>query len=233
MHPEIALLGTSIELIDEKGSSLEVIHAINDPGLIEWSLLFGNCIAHSSVMFRKSVIDKVGPYSSNYFYAQDYELWSRINQEFLIDNIPELLVHHRIGNNRISSKYSFEQAKSAIKVMKQSIISVVGKDIPFHTVENLYMTVQDLPLLKQTDVHDVCKLIRDLYLTYKANDELTEIQKKKISHDAVNKLYRLASLNIHGSFLASIYVVSRAELIEFRLPSFQKIKQIFANESKF
>ena len=42
------------------------------------ALLTGNCLSHSSVMFRRSSVLAVGGYLSEWFPAEDYDLWIRL-----------------------------------------------------------------------------------------------------------------------------------------------------------
>lgn len=49
-----------------------------------------NCFMHSSTMFKKSVIQKfAGPY--RFRFAQDYDLWLRISEEYFVAIIPQYL----------------------------------------------------------------------------------------------------------------------------------------------
>src|SRR5947209_7771425 len=49
-HPEVGILGTWIQDIDENGAPRTAWPVPTDPAVIQWFLMFGNCIAHPSVM---------------------------------------------------------------------------------------------------------------------------------------------------------------------------------------
>lgn len=57
-----------------------------------------NIICHSSVMFRKSDFYNVGKYDETRRYAQDYDLWKRLNKFYII---PEFLVDYRFHYKNI------------------------------------------------------------------------------------------------------------------------------------
>lgn len=79
-HPNISVLGTAYNIIDEDGM---VIQRVNNPlsnKAIRRSLFFKNPINHPSVMMRKSLIQGVGGYMGA-IHAEDYDLWCRLSLE--------------------------------------------------------------------------------------------------------------------------------------------------------
>ncbi|MCK4329374.1 glycosyltransferase, partial [candidate division WOR-3 bacterium] len=53
---------------------------------------FENCIAHSSVLYRKALVLKIGGYNESFRKSQDYELWIRLSKIAKILKIKEALV---------------------------------------------------------------------------------------------------------------------------------------------
>ncbi|CAM9313989.1 unnamed protein product, partial [Hapterophycus canaliculatus] len=49
-----------------------------DPELLAWSMLFGCCVAHPSVMLRRDRIVQAGGYDPETEPAEDYDLWLRV-----------------------------------------------------------------------------------------------------------------------------------------------------------
>jgi glycosyltransferase involved in cell wall biosynthesis len=70
-----------------------------------------NAFNHMAVMFRKSAIRVVGSYQEiNGF--EDYDLWIRLVQAgYKVDNLSEILVYARIGNDMISRRTGFQYVK--------------------------------------------------------------------------------------------------------------------------
>jgi len=97
-HPDVALLGTQARFIDERGySSGSILQRACSHDSIKWDLLFDNSFTHSSVMFRKRVVQgELGGYDETFSYCQDYELWSRVATSHHVANLIESLVSYRI-----------------------------------------------------------------------------------------------------------------------------------------
>jgi glycosyltransferase involved in cell wall biosynthesis len=78
---------------DKRGSLFEDICKQN---------FIGGC---SSVMFRRSCLDKIGCFDEELASAADYDMWLRISKEFDIEYIREALVVYAVHPNRISTNY--------------------------------------------------------------------------------------------------------------------------------
>lgn len=55
-----------------------IVRHPTDSIFLSWSLLFGCCIAHPSVLLRRSAVMDVGGYSRSAEPAEDYDLWLRL-----------------------------------------------------------------------------------------------------------------------------------------------------------
>ena len=88
---------------------------------IRFKLLSNNCIYHTSVMLRKSMLDG-HYYSKNYLHVEDYEFWTRligIGKLFISD---EKLVKYRVHIESICQKneeFQYEQ----VKVVRRNLIN--------------------------------------------------------------------------------------------------------------
>lgn len=83
---------------------------------------------HPSVMYKKKDVINAGGYQSLYIY-EDYYLWIRmIEQHCICANIPEVLVHMRVGNGmleRRAGKEGFQSNKFLQNYMlKHKMISI-------------------------------------------------------------------------------------------------------------
>ena len=114
-HPEVALLGTGIYVIDENGDEIEKRIMHPNP---KRSLLKGNRFIHGSVMFRKSVIDELGAYNETLRYSQDYELWLRLSKEYDVRNLTVPLYKLRMHKSSILSRKVEEQQMYAVLARK-------------------------------------------------------------------------------------------------------------------
>lgn len=98
-HPEIPMVGAQTQTIDQEGkikSSRETKFSTENIG-IRWSLMFDNSFSHSSVMFRREVIwDQFFGYDVGKIACEDFDLWSRVVEKYAVQNLPQILIMHRI-----------------------------------------------------------------------------------------------------------------------------------------
>ncbi|HET6407318.1 MAG TPA: glycosyltransferase [Chthoniobacteraceae bacterium] len=92
-HPDVVLLGTSSVRIDPKGATIGTNDLPTSHDAIRWASLVDNPFLHTSVMFRRGVVQReFGGYDEKYAVCQDYDLWNRIAAKFRVANLPERLV---------------------------------------------------------------------------------------------------------------------------------------------
>jgi glycosyltransferase involved in cell wall biosynthesis len=68
------------------------------------TLLFRNCIAHPSVMYRRTSILQVSGYQPEFDGVEDYDLWLRLSMIGQIRNMPLALTSYRVWENQITKK---------------------------------------------------------------------------------------------------------------------------------
>jgi len=77
-------------------------------------------INHPAVMYKKSVVEKVGGYNKNLRWLQDYHLWARmILNGAKFYNIQESLVNMRTGYAQLERRRGLKYAIYEIKVLKE------------------------------------------------------------------------------------------------------------------
>lgn len=100
----LLLIGTYAKLIDANNNELgELRHPVLYSDIRKF-LLFQNCFVHSSVMFRRDVLEEIGLYRPERDGVEDYDLWCRISSQGKVVNLPEYLVKHRIHDQQTSNK---------------------------------------------------------------------------------------------------------------------------------
>lgn len=132
-YPAIALVGTWMECIDAEGRSLSSVNMPTDPQIIKDEMLKENCIAHPSVMFRKDAVLATGGYQTTLGrYAQDYDLWLRLLEQYQIANLSEHLLRYRMHSQQITYKNLPQQGKAAWKARRFAIKrrKKMGKSLP-------------------------------------------------------------------------------------------------------
>ncbi len=95
-HPRVFLLGTAAEIWEEDNPTGRHHRHPTDPLELAFAQLFDNHFVHSSVMFRREILDTVGGYSTEKSrQPEDFELWSRVARRHEIANLPEVLQVYR------------------------------------------------------------------------------------------------------------------------------------------
>ena len=59
----------------------------------------GNCLVHSTLFVKKSILDDVGGYNTKFTYAQDYELYTRLLGRVVFYRMKDQLLYYRVQNN--------------------------------------------------------------------------------------------------------------------------------------
>ncbi len=119
-NPKIAAVGCLGFIINEREEVIgEKNLALNYPE-IKKRLLFNNQFIHSSLFFRKDILDKEGFYSEKFKKAQDYELVLRLAAKYPVANLAEKLLKWRLLSTSLSWKNK-EQQKYAIMARWQAI----------------------------------------------------------------------------------------------------------------
>jgi len=100
-NKKYVVVGSSVEVIDEKGNIITTWRREGDPLLLKWKLIVSPSIMHSTAFFKKNIIIKEGKYNIEFKDAEDFELWSRLSDKYLLSNIEKPLVQYRIHDSSV------------------------------------------------------------------------------------------------------------------------------------
>jgi glycosyltransferase involved in cell wall biosynthesis len=96
-YPNVAVVGTAIELIDESGKIASSRSYPTTHKQIRRKAIFRCPFAHPTVMMRRNVVDDGFFYNPNFKKAEDYELWLRLmRNKYVFGNLEEKLLQYRI-----------------------------------------------------------------------------------------------------------------------------------------
>ncbi|HEY0979830.1 MAG TPA: glycosyltransferase [Candidatus Paceibacterota bacterium] len=116
-HTDHLLLGTNAMVVDKDGTVLSVNKMPSTDTAIRSSMLSKNCFLHSTILVKKSAIEKVGGYSEEkqYLHAEDYELWLRIGAIGKMANLSMLSTNLTAHNNSLTSRNRVLQARNVLR----------------------------------------------------------------------------------------------------------------------
>ena len=115
-QPEIGLLGGACRDIGPAGDPLGEERPPQDDAAIRRALIRRNPFVHSTIVVRRSVVDRAGSYDESLPVAQDYELWMRASGVTRMANLPDVLVLRRLGPDRVSVARDTERLRAEVRV---------------------------------------------------------------------------------------------------------------------
>ena len=101
-HPDVGLVGSWAEFIDEVGSFVSLKKGPTSHQEIVQAMATRNPIVHSTVMFRRDLMKRIGGYDETLVYAQDFGMLLEFARISRIAIIPEILCSWRMLNNSMT-----------------------------------------------------------------------------------------------------------------------------------
>ena len=216
-HADIGVLGTWIEYIDENGNSTGTWRMPVQPEVVDWALLFGTCLAHPSVMMRRTAVEQVGWYHAGMLYAEDYDLWSRMRETTLLANLPDTLVQRRVLEESICAQHTVAQEERAASIMQVLQGSLLGNIPSMDAVVALRRMVSDRHSVTLDDINVAVDLMEQLYRAYLKTHKLNLRIRREISRDVGRRLYSVASLARRLSVKRALPIFVRSVYLNPRL----------------
>jgi glycosyltransferase involved in cell wall biosynthesis len=140
--PGAGFVHTAADFIDDKG---EKVGTFVSPGSgygkdIFGKLLLGNFICNSTVVARRSCVEKTGPFDETMFYPADWDMWIRLARYFKAGYIDEPLTGHRGPDTYIKRNYRDSMIDEELKVLQKAFISApyLDKGIRRSAISNVY-----------------------------------------------------------------------------------------------
>ena len=128
--PDAVMVGSNVNVIDERGKYLTTSHLpLRDSG-IRMRMLVGNPFAHSSVAFRREAVLSVGNYWSpdEKPFPEDLHLWRRLIRLGSVANLREPLINYRVntdGQMSVNARAMRHQtAILCFEYLKQDVLPV-------------------------------------------------------------------------------------------------------------
>jgi glycosyltransferase involved in cell wall biosynthesis len=128
-NADIMLVGTSSGIMSGNMLVSTRQPAHFDPLFVRWELNNSNQIVHSSIMFRREVVQKLGEYlRSEYAYAEDFDFYHRVLSIGTIGCLKDRLTIYRRHGNNISLKRENEMIAATARILEFSYKPFFGDD---------------------------------------------------------------------------------------------------------
>ena len=115
-HPQVGLLGTACHEISAAGEILRTLTPPLDDDALRRTLIRTNPFIHTSVVFRRAVLERTGPYDERFVVAQDYDLWLRMSRGTRLANLADPLVLRRMAPGQLSSARDTTRLREDVRV---------------------------------------------------------------------------------------------------------------------
>jgi len=182
-HPDVAVLGTGIRFIDDKGNPIEDVIFPAEHELIKWNLCFYNPIAHPTVMMRTRVVRQAGGYDPELERSQDYDLWWRISSIGRLANLDEIYVQFRKHANQVTSIYQSGQFDAGLGINQQHLSELLGKRVTEDTIRKLWRK----EIFSLDDALSVSQLIFEVFYMMDSTKK-SKAQKQIITYDTLSMI---------------------------------------------
>lgn len=107
----------------------------------------------SNVLFKKSVLEKTGVFSTNLYYTTDWDLWIRISGCGKIGYVSDSLTKYRISTSNTTSQMKLKKIMQDDKVMmsnlkKQNLVPINQGDCIIHSVVMFFRNIARFMYMK-------------------------------------------------------------------------------------
>lgn len=134
-HPKVAVCATGIRMFGAQNGE-KYFSTTHDQ--LKVDLLFNNCLAHPTVMMRRSVVGCTYRYNEEFSAMEDYALWIEVSRKYELASIKDVLLMYRIHQSQVTQnppKNYLEQEK----MLKNTLLLELGvlnkKNLEIFTIE--------------------------------------------------------------------------------------------------
>ena len=187
-HTEIGVVGCNAHVIDAQGTPTRSTKMPTLHGFILWSLCFHSPFVHSSVVFRREVIERVGGYDESLLVGQDRDLWQRLSSITRFANLPDVLMLYRRHPGGSSGVHSDLQAYNSARAGQRMMAQILGHEVPLDVCQNFRLGKFETP----GDAIQAMRLVNSLYNSFMGKISLSGQEKYLIRKDAARRLVSLA-----------------------------------------
>ncbi len=224
-HPEIGILGARIQDVDRFLTVRGTWPVPCDPAVIQWFLMFGNCMAHPSVTMRREVLERAGYYRNEAVHVEDYDLWIRASAISNLANLPEVLLHYRIVDESVSSRNLSRQERQAADLKCALIGSLVQRPVSLDTIDVLGEPAAGLAASQPELVEDAANLLMELFEQYVKKVPLSRGERAEITLDVFRRCWLLGLFARRIPFRKALSVTLRPLRFAPRLFSLRSLQK--------
>jgi glycosyltransferase involved in cell wall biosynthesis len=120
-HAAVGLLGTAAREVDTAGRLLATVTPPGDDAALRRALIRRNPFVHSSIVARRTLVERAGGYDERLPVAQDYDLWMRLSRLTQLANLAEPLVVRRLLPGAVSMQRDGDRLRAETRVRWRAV----------------------------------------------------------------------------------------------------------------
>lgn len=229
-HADVGAVGSAIQVIDEHGTPGRIKSYPTPSGLVAWSMIFFNSLAHPSVTMRRRVLEDAGFYPAGCAGGtEDYALFLDISRRSRLANLPGVLLQYRVwGGNMTHTKWE-AQERSAVELLTRFLADALQFELSVEDAHALRGLSRDQ---YPPDAQVAARLgatIRALVPRFAARFRDSPLDAAAIRDDAGIRLWLLSALAMRRgspvalSLAAKAFATSPRSLLSFSLKAARRL----------
>lgn len=127
--PSVSLCATGVRRVTPDGTWMYDTRPPVTHASLAVGFLLGNWLNHSTVMFRRETVAKLGGYDAEQFPAEDYDLWIRLLSQGTYSGVNSIEAETRTQPDGISVTRADEQATVARTLAHRYLVSLLPGDL--------------------------------------------------------------------------------------------------------
>ena len=137
-HVKVGVVGGHLHTVDATGRTLRTVrHPVEDSALRQALLRGIVAICHPTVLMRKEAFSSSAGFRAALQDAEDYDLWLRISDRYLLANLDRVVLKYRIHNNQVSLRNRRQQTMSILAAHAAALARRAGKPDPLSSVDSI------------------------------------------------------------------------------------------------
>lgn len=126
-NPKIDVLGSDAVIVFSNGVT-KYSNVKENNTSIKKNIFYSNPFFHSSVIFKKSIFNKIGLYNVYFKKCQDYDLWLRGRKKIYYSNIKKRLIKYqsKSGYDNVTFFYTIMAIIKNVSFPKEVIAAIFG-----------------------------------------------------------------------------------------------------------
>lgn len=168
------------------------------------NMLFYNCIAHPTVMFKKAIfIENRLSYNKEFDWAEDFDLWTRARHFTKMTNIKKPLLRYRINTASMTASGQTKMHKTVNSINRRSLfeLGIDASDLDLdlhHKIGYNLIDPNNRILTKKTGEH-LWKII--------LHNREVRIYNEVILKDAISKFWHLLLINMSDALRSELLLL--------------------------